>query len=336
MYEDIEKELIYYKDCFKDKTVYCNCDDPYQSNFFKYFIINFNNLKLKKLICTCYAKRQVKVNLFDVAERPNNSLSNYPYKVEIVRQITDYDGDGVITSNDVELFLKDKNNNITILKEDGDFRSCECVELLKESDIVVTNPPFSLFREYVTQLITYNKNFIILGNMNAITYKNIFFLFKNNKIWIGYKNINEDMYFNVTDEYKQYLLKYKKNGFAYRIINGVVMFRGAFCCWFTNLDHLKRHNKLNLTCTYVPEKYPKYDNYDAINVNSVDDIPCDYYGLMGVPITFFGKYNPEQFEIVGHEHDLNGDGGKGIPNGQFEINGKGVYSRILIRKKAHK
>ena len=268
--EDIQKELNNYKEYFKDKIIYCNCDDIYTSNFYKYFKDNFNKLGIKKIIAT------------------NLSLDNTAYKTE---------------------FDNNSKESRTELRGNGDFRSEECVKLLQESDIIVTNPPFSLFREYIAQLIKYNKDFLIIGNMNAATYKEIFPLFKNNQVWFGYTN---PKIFITPDRTE------KKFG---NIL------------WYTNLESGKRHCRIDLkNCYYGNErKYPKYDNYDAIEVSKVVNIPYDYYGLMGVPVTFLSKYCPEQFKLIGHDHDLTGDGGAGISDGQFICNGKNVYKRVLIK-----
>ena len=263
---DIEKELKHYREHFKNKIIFCNCDNPERSNFWKFFELNFRLLGLKKLISTHYE-----------TEKPT-------YKLE-------YDGNTIIK---------------TKLKQNGDFKSDECVELLKEADIVVTNPPFSLFREYVSLLIEYNKKFLIIGNMNAITYKIIFKLIKNNKLWIC--GSNKSMSFILPDES---IAKINAN-------------------WFTNLEIPKKHEKLTLYKSYTPEEYPKYDNYDAINVDKVVDIPINYEGIIGVPITFLFKYNPEQFEILGQMVNTTIDENNfGYPF----INGKRKYARILIKKK---
>ena len=200
---------------------------------------------------------------------------------------------------DVADLFRSGENELTRLDGNGDFRSAECLELLDESDIVVTNPPFSLFREYVAVLMEHRKHFIIIGNVNAITYKEIFPLLKENKLWIGARPLNHDMYFDVSDERRKWLLANKKEGSAYKIISGVVMGRLASACWYTNLDIKKRHEEMILVKRYTPEEYPEYDNYDAIEVSRTADIPCDYAGVMGVPITFMDKYCPEQFEIIG-------------------------------------
>lgn len=289
---DIEKELNNYRKEFKDKVVFCNCDDPYESNFFKYFAMNFNFLGLKKLIATCYATSPVaytQLSLFDIGGlKIQRKSTQKAYKIEIT-EVNDNNGDGAIDLSDVEYLIKNKKNTLSLLKGDGDFRSEECINLLKEADIVVTNPPFSLFREYVAQLVEYNKQFIIMGNTNALSYKEIFKLFKDDNIRTGYTNFNVGMYFFVPDDTEKY----------HKIENGKKMVRVATSCWFTNLP-VKRHNeKLILYKKYTPNEYPKFDNYDAINVNKYTDIPMDYFDYMGVPITFLDKYNPNQFKLLG-------------------------------------
>ena len=314
---DIEKELKNYKDKFENKIVLCNCDDPYESNFFKYFALNFNQLKLKKLICTCYSGSPIiteQLSLFDVKGLViKKDESKKPYKLEI-NEIKDSNKDGAVDLVDVEDLIKNKKNVLTLLKGDGDFRSEECIELLKESDIVVTNPPFSLFREYVAQLEEYNKQYVIMGNTNSLTYKEIFKLFKEDRIRTGYTNFNVGMYFIVPDNVEKF----------HKIVNGKKLVRVATSCWFTNLP-VKRHNdKLILYKHYNPEDYPKYDNYDAINVDKYIDIPCDYDGAMGVPITFLDKYNPDQFRIIKFR--------KGNDEKDLSITGKYPYFRVIIQK----
>lgn len=297
--EDINEEMNHYEDKFRDKIVFCNCDDPTWSNFWKYFHMNFEYLGLKKLIATHYEAGEVQT-----------------YKIEY-------------TGGDDENF---EAGVITPLEQNGDFRSDECIELLKEADIVVTNPPFSLFREYVTTLMAYEKNFIILGNINAITYKEIFPLIKDNKMWLGCRSLSKDMYFGVPDDRRKWLVENKKEGSAYKIIDGVVMGRLASACWYTNIDHSKRHELLETPYLYskkddlYPDLYPKFDNYDGINVNKNTEIPMDYTGAMGVPITFVGIYNPEQFEIIKFR--------KGDDDKDLSVNGKCPYFRILIKRKA--
>ena len=307
---DVAKELMHYKHHFKDKIVFCNCDDPTWSAFWKYFHLNFEALGLKKLISTHYDKTEP------------------TYKME-------YTGGD---DNDIEVGVK------TPLEGNGDFRNQECLDLLDEADIVVTNPPFSLFREYVACLMEHEKKFLIIGNQNAISYKEIFPLLKNNDIWLG--NHSGHTWFGVPKDYKipdNYLNEDKKkmrsNGYMIDE-NGVVWRNLGNICWWTNLDHSKRHERLILWKQYSSKEYPKYDNYDAINVDKTDQIPVDYTGVMGVPITFLDKYNPEQFEIIGHTHS--GDTTEEVNALRLDmnnrhrglINGKQVYERILIRKKA--
>ena len=293
--EDIEKEMTYYKDHFKDKIVYCNADDPFESNFIKYFALNFNHLGLKKLIATSYSDSIIvgeQLSLFDVNTFDTEITDDrVPYQIEIT-EVKDFNNDGAIDWADIEYILKNKKNSIKILKGNGDFRSPESIELLKEADIIVTNPPFSLFRDFVNQLIEYNKKFLIIGNQNAITYQQIFPLMKNNIMWLGESMNGSNRYFRVPDHYP--LTENTgiiKKGKKYAFVKGVV--------WFTNLDNSKRNEELILYNKYDKKDYPKYDNYDAINVDRVTNIPRDYKGIMGVPITFFHKYNPKQFEILG-------------------------------------
>ena len=314
--EDINNELRHYREHFRGKTVLCNCDDPRVSNFFTYFAYNFEFLGLKRLITTCYKNQDM--DLFS-----QNKCEQAIYLI--------YDGD------------KNGNNipdpeeiGIHPLKGDGDFRSRECIELLKQADIVVTNPPFSLFREYVAQLMQYEKKFLIIGNVNTATTKDIFPLFINNKIWLGYGFNAGNAFFRIPEE--------EKPNYAAGVYNeetGLVKFRN--CHWFTNLDHQKRHEDIILYKHYTPEEYPHYVNYDAIEVSKTADIPCDYDGAMGVPITFLDKYNPDQFEILGIGLELADMSiirqrmGKlnGGPRLYIEKDGKLVrlYERILIRKK---
>lgn len=317
---DIENELRHYRHHFRRKTILCNCDDPYESNFFKYFAMNFNFFGLKKLICTCYATSPVvytQMSFFGEEEVVGTSDDNRkPYKIEIT-EVTD-----------LNLLLQSVDGKPELLDGDGDFRSDECIELLKEADIVVTNPPFSLFREYVAQLIEYNKKFIIIGNQNAITYKEIFPLLKDNKLWLGY-GFKGNVGFFINSHYEDYAKSSQHK-------EGMIRVSGVM--WYTNLDIEKRHEDLILFRNYTPENYPHYDNYDAIEVSKTADIPCDYDGVMGVPITFMDKFNPDQFEIIGATESE----GKGFSNGlwvedskvaQPLINGERKYKRIFIRKK---
>ena len=287
---DIEKEMRHYKEQFRDKVIFCNCDDPYESNFFKYFAMNFNFLGLKKLMATCYIGSPIantQLSLFD-DESAEDKTTKSPHKI-VITEVYDANGDGAMDLTDVEYLLRDKKNTLTRLKGDGDFRSPECKALLKEADIVVTNPPFSLFREYVAQLIEYDKKFIIIGNTNSLTYKDIFKLFKDNLIATGYTNFNVGMFFAVPDYWEKYT----------KIIDGVKYARVSTSCWFSNMEVTKHNEFLTLYKKYTSAEYPKYENYNAINVNTYSDIPCDYDGEMGVPITFLDKYNPKQFQIIG-------------------------------------
>lgn len=330
---DIEKELKNYKEQFRGKVVYCNCDDPFESNFFKYFAANFNELALKKLITTSYVKSPIaggQLPLFEVEGlKPSG---NEPFKIEI-NNVSDLNTDGAISLEDVRYLLKHNSNVARPLKGNGDFRSEECIELLKEADIVVTNPPFSLFREYVAQLIEYGKKFLILGDQNAITYKEIFGYIKENKLWLGYDN-GGTKWFQVPMDYNIPTESRKK------IINGVKFFSMGRILWFTNLDTVKRHEELTLYKKYSPEDYPKYNNYNAININRYIDIPMDYKGVMGVPVTFVDKYNPEQFEIIGLDYEVKQGLLPGIINNDWSgkldrgyVNGERLYGRILIKNK---
>ncbi|MEA2018566.1 MAG: adenine-specific methyltransferase EcoRI family protein [Campylobacterota bacterium] len=287
---DIERELSHYKEHFKGKKIFCNCDDPKESNFFTYFALNFKHLGLKKLTTTHYVQ---------------NGTS---YKLEIT---TDINNDGRIDLDDA---VK------TPLRENGDFRSDESIEILKDSDIVVTNPPFSLFREYIAQLIEYNKDFVVIGHQNAISYMEIFKLIKENKIWLGYGFKGSAGHF-INKHYENYATASDKK-------EGMIRVSGVH--WFTNLEIKKRHEDLILYKTYNEEEYPKYDNYDAINVNKTKDIPIDYDGVMGVPITFMDKYNPEQFELIGQMVTTKvNEFNYGYPY----VNGAKIYARILLKNK---
>lgn len=318
---DIERELQHYWQHFRGKTVLCNCDDPYESNFFKYFALRFNQLGLKKLICTCYNGSPVQGNELLLRFEPwENEVKKLAYKVAIT-EVKDMNGDGAVDLSDVRYLLQNDNNVLATLQT-GDFRDPECIELLKEADIVVTNPPFSLFREYIGQLMEYGKKFLIIGSQNNITYKEIFPLLMTNKVWLGYKS--GDMAFKVPEDYEPRETRYwqDETGQKWRSLGNI--------CWFTNLDHNKRHEMLDLVCRYSSDEYPNYDNYNAINVNRVDDIPCDYDGVMGVPITFLDKYNPDQFEIKGIDRYVEDNPHYGH---RFQLKGKEVYARILIRNK---
>lgn len=294
---DIERELQHYWPHFRDKVVLCNCDDPYESNFFKYFALRFNQLGLKKLISTCYngspiQGNELMIDFGDFTDEPKKIA----YKVEIA-EVKDVNGDGAVDLSDVQYLLQNDKNVLTTLKT-GDFRDPECIELLKQADIVVTNPPFSLFRQYIGQLMKYEKKFLIIGNKAAVNGKDVFPLIKNNKVWVGYTPMNVDLLFIVPKESEEEYLKTGKEGSNYRIVDGRIFGRSP-SIWFTNLDHNKRHEYLDLVCRYSSDEYIHYENYDAIEVGQVTDIPFDYDGIMGVPVSFLDKYNPEQFEIVG-------------------------------------
>ena len=313
---DIERELQHYWHHFHDKVVLCNCDDPYESNFFKYFALRFNQLGLKKLICTCYNGSPVQgnelmIDFGDFEEEPKKVA----YKVEIT-EVKDLNGDGAVDLSDVQYLLKNDKNVLSTLKT-GDFRDPECVELLKQTDIVVTNPPFSLFREYIGQLIDYKKKFLIIGHQNAITYKEVFPLIKENKVWLGYGFKGGAGHFTSPYEDVAKAGNHRKN-----------MIRVSGVNWFTNLEIPKRNDMLDLVCRYSPEEYPQYDNFNGIDISRTNDIPCDYDGAMGVPITFLDKYNPEQFEIIKFR--------KGDDNKDLRVKGKCPYFRILIRNKKPK
>ena len=311
---DIERELQHYWPHFRNKGVLCNCDDPYESNFFKYFALRFNQLGLKKLVCTCFDGSPVLGNelLLDFGDFTDDP-KKIAYKVEIM-EVRDLNGDGAVDLADVQYLLKNDKNAISLLKQHGDFRSAECIELLKQADIVVTNPPFSLFREYLGQLMQYDKKFLIVGHQNAITYKEVFPLIKANMVWLGYGFKGGAAHFFSPYEDIATANDHKKD-----------MIRVSGVNWFTNLEIPKRNEEMDLVCRYTPEEYPTYDNYNAIEVSKTSDIPCDYAGAMGVPITFLDKYNPEQFEIIKFR--------KGDDDKDLSIKGKCPYFRILIRNK---
>lgn len=327
--DDINNELKHYREHFRGKTVLCNCDDPRISNFFTYFAYNFEFLGLKKLITTCYKNQ-------------NMDLFSQNQSEQAVYLIYEGDKNGNHTPDANEI-------GVIPLKGDGDFRSKECIELLKEADIVVTNPPFSLFREYVAQLMEYDKEFLIIGNQNALSYKEIFPLIRDNKMWLGASIHSGDRKFWVPEDYE---LKAAGCGID---ATGRKFIRVKGVRWFTNLDYKERHEDLILYKNYTPDLYPKYENYDAINVNKTEDIPCDYEGIMGVPITFMDKYNPDQFEIIGlgianlglsigvqpykpeHKKYRKEIQKRGAVDGDlYMMNGDEVvvpYARILVRRK---
>lgn len=343
---DIEKEMRYYRKHFAGKTVLCNCDDPFESNFFKYFVLNFNRLGLKKLIATCYTGSPIanqQLSIFDILGA-SEGTENKPYKA-VVTKVYDTTGDGAVDMLDVAELFKSGENELTELEGNGDFRSPECLALLDEADIVVTNPPFSLFREYLGVLVEHKKHFIIIGNVNAISYKEVFPLLMGNGVWIGASIHSGDRAFYVPDDYPLDAAGCgieEETGRKYIRVKGVR--------WFTNLDIKQRHEEMILVRRYDPTIYPTYDNYDAIEVSKVSDIPCDFAGVMGVPITFMDKYNPDQFEILGitdrnnpyglttkvytredgpNYGDCNRRGAIRMPDGTL----KSTYARLLIRNK---
>lgn len=314
---DIEKELKHYKKHFKGKVIYCNCDDPRVSGFFHYFSYNFEKLGLKKLIATCYKSSER--DLFS---------TNSAEKAIILEYTGDKNNSNVPEPEEI---------GIVKLKGDGDFRSPESIELLKQADIVVTNPPFSLFREFVTQLFEYDKKFIIVGSKNAITYKEVFSLIQDNKLWLGNGFTAGNAYFKIPPENARNYA----NG-VYDKSTGLVKFRNVG--WFTNLDIAKRHEELILYKKYTPEEYPVYANFEGIEVGQVKDIPCDYFGAMGVPVTFLDKFNPEQFEILGSSQTLGKRMSEVAEKGTFlqggprfylpigDGNYRRLYDRIVIRR----
>ena len=338
---DIEHELVHYRKHFKGKVVLCNCDDPFESNFFKYFALNFNPLGLKKLIATCYsgspiAGGEYQPSLFDDDVDENTGRHRRAYKA-VVNVFRDTTGDGGLDMDDIKNLLDSGENELTELHGDGiygagDFRSRECLELLDEADIVVTNPPFSLFREYVATLMEHDKRFVIVGNQNAITYKEAFPLLRDDRLWLGYNKVKEFVVPSADHPERGNIVTDGKGGLIAKFGN---------ICWYTNPDIKKRHEDLLLYRRYKedPSRYPKYDNYDAIEVSKVKDIPEDYWGVMGVPITFMDKYNPEQFEIIGCSESE----GRGFSNGLWDpasktaqpiINGHKVYKRLFVRRHA--
>ncbi len=352
-YSDIQKEiepyLEYNPEVFKGKVVYCNCDDPYESNFFRYFVLNFNKLGLKQLITTSYRPSSVantQLELFgnNKSQKKTKGRPKITANKFIINKVGDLNGDGEFNLKDVALQLKtNKHNEWSPLEGDGDFRSEECINLLKQSDIVITNPPFSLFRPYVKQLFDYNKKFLIIGNINCITYKEIFQKIKCNKIWLGNGMGRWISGFIVPKSYDLY-------GTEARIDeNGDRIVATNNCLWLTNLDHGRRHQPLPLmtmeeNLKYSKHKeikgkksYDKYDNYDAIEVPFTNAIPSDYCGLMGVPITFLDKYNPEQFKIIGASDNGVVDEKYKLPHfknhNEPYINGEKQYKRIFIMKR---
>ena len=321
---DIENELRHYKPHFEGKAVYCNCDDPYESNFFRYFAANFNALGLKRLMTTSYAGSIVageQLSLGDIEGlTAANERERDAYRTDI-RAVVDLDGDGAVGLRDVEQLLRRDANTAERLEGDGDFRSRECIDILKQADIVVTNPPFSLFREYLEQLMAYDKKFLVLGDQNAITFKETFTQIKDGQLWLGI-NSGGTKWFRVPMDYDIKTESRKK------IEDGIKYISMGRINWFTNLDHPKRHEELILYKDYTPEEYPCYDNYDVINVDKVADIPMDWDGTMGVPITFLDKWNPKQFEVLGIANSARSIGYDLLTL----IEGRKIYNRIVIRR----
>lgn len=339
-YVDIQKEVEAYlefdPDTFRGKVVYCNCDDPFESNFFKYFAANFNKLGLKKLITTSYDGSPIagQLNLFPEYNEGNGKRQKPKALAIIIDQVKDEDGDGAANVTDVALFLKRNKAARIALKADekypgGDFRSPECVEFLKQADIVVTNPPFSLFREYVAQILEHRKKLLVIGNTNSITYKEIFPVIKDNKLWLGCTNFNVGMFFEVPEHWKHF--------HHVDQTTGKKIARVSTSCWFTNLDHGRRHQPLNLMTMADnlrfskglagKKAYDRYDNYDAIDASTYKEIPSDYDGVIGVPITFFDKYSPEQFEILGITTSTFGGSSKKYPK-QIQVGTDGKRSEV--------
>lgn len=318
-YETIEKEISHYKKHFENKIVLCNCDDPFESNFCRFFLRHFNVLKLKRLICTSYGSSKVastQLKLFDEDNAP--ILPGRGYVLDVTRFC---DEEQVLSDEFISAFLRN-SRIIKKLKGDGDFRSPECIHYLQMCDIVVTNPPFSLFKELVAEIMKYKKGFLIIGNQNALTYKEIFPLIQNNDVWTGYQF--GEMKFRVPDTSEPRSTRYwvDERGQKWRSLGNAM--------WLTNLDIKRRHEVLTLTKKYRPEEYPKYDTFDAINVRTITAIPYDYPGIMGVPITIINRYNSEQFEIVGEaNHGSDNEYDLFKPT----INGKELFKRILIRNK---
>ena len=347
-YSDIQKEieayLEYNPDVFRGKVVYCNCDDPFESNFFRYFVLNFNKLGLKQLITTSYKPSPVantQLGLFGDDKTLTKSKGRPKVNANkfIINEVHDIDGDGEFNLKDVAKQLKaNKHNEWTPLEKDGDFRSPECVELLEQSDIVVTNPPFSLFREYIKQLVDYDKKFLIIGNLNAITYKEVFPLLKENKVWLGnnYRVNGGAMFYEIPeaianlDQVRE--IKTNESG------KKVYITRVQGVRWFTNLDHGRLHQPLPLMTKAeiikfsTKKPFDKYENYDAIEVSLVKNIPSDYDGVMGVPVSFLDKYNPDQFQILGSNRGVDQDTNKIYGRGSY-LDGKEVYKRLFIKHK---
>jgi hypothetical protein len=336
---DIEAELRHYKDQFRGKVVICNCDDPYESSFFQFFAMNFNHLELKRLITTSYSGSPItgeQLSLLDMEGVPKGTPAKSAYRVDIT-EVHGAKNDGTIDLSDVEHLLRTDLNAPGLLAGNGDFRSAECTALLGDADIVVTNPPFSLFREYITQLAELGKKFLILGDQNAITYEEVMAQVMANNLWFGYEN-GGTKWFRVPNNYDITTESRKK------VVGGTKYFSMGRIYWYTNLDTTKRHEFLTLYKKYTPEEYPTYTNYPAIEVSRVSDIPMDYEGAMGVPITFLEKYNPKQFEILGSSRLLSGPMSNYAERGSYMQGGprfyvpegggkhRRLYDRIVIRR----
>jgi hypothetical protein len=343
---DIEQEMKHYREQFRGKVILCNCDDPYESNFFKYFALNFNLLGLKKLIATAYVGSPLAGGLLPLMEIEGlKPEGREPYAIEIV-EVPDHQARGTTDLADVAFLLRNDANTCRRLNPDdvysaGDFRSQECVKFLNEADVVVTNPPFSLFREFVAQLVSHKKNFIILGNVNAVTYKEIFDLIQANELWLGESIHSGDREFRVPDHYPLEAAgtRVDEHGNKFIRVKGVR--------WFTNLDVPQRHQTIPLYKRYSPEEYPRYVNFDGIEVSKTAEIPRDFDGAMGVPITFLDKYSPDQFEILGSSRTLGQRIASLVPKGTFMQGGprfyierpngiynyERMYDRIVIRRR---
>ncbi len=356
-FSDIQKEIEAYvgydADVFRGKTVYCNCDDPFESNFFRYFVLNFQRLGLRRLITTSYKPSPIantQLGLFgdDKTLQPAKGRPKVTANKFIINEVGDIDGDGEFNLKDVAEQLKaNKHNEWTPLVGDGDFRSDESVELLKQSDVVVTNPPFSLFREYIRQLVEHDKKFLVIGNMNAITYKEVFPLLKGNKVWLGNKTSSQQMFLEAPHEYTQNVMASKPQGMWWRMVDGKPLIGVHTALWFTNLDHGRRHQPLPLMTTEDNLKfskhkelrgkksYDRYDNYEAIEVPFTDAIPSDHDGVMGVPISFLDKYCPEQFEIIGASDNGAVDEKYKLPHfkkhNEPYVRGNKQFKRIFIK-----
>lgn len=333
---DIENEMRHYRKHFKGKTILCNCDDPFESNFFKYFVLNFNRLGLKKLIATCYTGSPIAGTQLSFEDLGKEFIGSERAYKAIVTEVYDATGNGGVDMLDVAELFRIGKNTIEELEGDGDFRSAECLELMDQADIIVTNPPFSLFGDYLALLNEHKKSFVIIGNKNAITLKEVFPLIKENKLWIGAMPMSREMYFDVPQSYIDEALEQGKN-------RSVVMHNDRWMhrsqsIWFTNLDLKKRHEELILVKKYTSDEYPHYDYYDAVDVSRTADIPYDYEGVMGVPISFLDKYSPTQFEILDARDYALYDRQRNkstmlVKDKDSSINGKPKYVRILVRNK---